>query len=133
MKTEQNTTKQIEKIAEEGKPNPIMDGLNEAVLKQKYGELYHISQRLDSDDEHEGRLAGFYFKAPTQASFNRYLKNVSKNMAASTTIFVQDNVIDEQKEILEAESGKYPGLPLSIGQKLLAAIGMGDETNFRRL
>lgn len=54
-------------------------------------------------------------------------------MAVSTTVFVRDNVISEQKDRLEEEFRKYPGLSLSIGQKLLAAIGMGDETNFRKL
>lgn len=120
-------------VLKEGRTEAAKDCSDETSLKERYGTLYYISQRVDNDDENDGRLIEFYFKTPTQASFNRYLKSAGKNMAVSTTVFVRDNVISEQKDRLEEEFRKYPGLSLSIGQKLLAAIGMGDETNFRKL
>lgn len=123
----------VQAAQKEGRTEAAKDCSDEISLKERYGTLYYISQRVDNDDENDGRLIEFYFKIPTQASFNRYLKNAGKNMAVSTTVFVRDNVISEQKDRLEEEFRKYPGLSLSIGQKLLAAIGMGEETNFRKL
>lgn len=102
-------------------------------IKIKYGEVYQIELMVDEDDISEGRKLAFVFKKPTMASFNRYLKTASKNMAVSTTTFVQDNIIDEQAAILEAEGQKYPGLSLAIGTKLLSAIGLVDNVNFKIL
>ena len=102
-------------------------------LKEKYGEIYQIDMVVDDDDENPGRILRFIFRKPNTASFNRYLKTASKNMATSTTNFVMDNIIEEHKPILEKESEKYPGLALGIGQKLLSAIGLVDNINFRKL
>ena len=33
--------------------------------------------------------------------FNRYLKTAGKNMAASTTAFVMDNIVDEQGDVFK--------------------------------
>ena len=106
---------------------------DEEALKRKYGKVFYIAVRVDDDDENDGRKIGFYFREPTHTSFNRYMKTASKNMVQSTLNFVMDNVIDEQKKNLEEEGKNYPGLPLNLGQKLMAAIGMGDDVNFRRL
>lgn len=102
-------------------------------LKKKYGDIYQIDVTVDEDDENEGRILRFIFKKPTTASFNRYLKTASKNMAVSTTNFVMDNIVEEHKNVLQNESEQYPGLALNIGQKLLSAIGMGDNINFKKL
>ena len=72
-------------------------------------------------------------RKPTVASFNRYLKTAGKNMAASTTAFVMDNIVDEQGDVFKKECEKYPGLALGLGTKLLSAIGLGDNVNFRKL
>ncbi len=102
-------------------------------LKEKYGTIYQIDMVVDDDDENPGRILRFIFKKPKIASFNRYLKTASKNMATSTMNFVMDNIIEEHKPILEKESEKYPGLALGIGQKLLSAIGLVDNINFKKL
>lgn len=111
----------------------IVDLSKPEEVKQKYGEIYEISVLVDEDDENEGRRLIYYFKRPSTASFNRYLKTAGKNMAASTTNFVIDNIVEEQLEPFKAESEKYPGLALNLGQKLLSAIGLGDNVNFRKL
>lgn len=112
---------------------PVVNVLSDDGLKRKYGQLYQVGITVDEDDEHEGRTLRFKFKTPSAASFNRYVKTASKNMMASTVIFVEDNIIDEQKEELKRESEKYPALSLNIGQKLLSIIGLGDNINFKKL
>lgn len=112
---------------------PAVNVLSNEGLKNKYGQLYQVEVVVDQDDENEGRKLSFIFKTPTAASFNRYMKTASKNMAASTVVFVEDNIIDEQRESLKKEYTQYPGLALNIGQKLLSIIGLGDNINFRKL
>lgn len=107
--------------------------ITDEALKQKYGQVFSVSVIVDEDDENEGRKLEFIFHKPTAATFNRYLKTASKNMAASTVVFVQDNIIDEHKERFARETEAYPGLALNIGQKLLSTIGLGDNVNFKRL
>lgn len=106
---------------------------NAESIKSKYGEVYQIDIKVDEDDTNEGRALRFYFKRPTTASFNRYLKTASKNMATSTATFTIDNIIDEQKDTFETESEKYPGLALGVGTKLLSALGLSDSINFQKL
>jgi len=123
----------VASVQEQDRAASLVNISDEAALKRKYGKVFYIAVRVDDDDENEGRKIGFYFQEPTQASFSRYLKTASKNMVQSTLNFVMDNVIAEQKTNLEEEGKNYPGLPLNLGQKLLSAIGMGDDVNFRRL
>lgn len=104
-----------------------------AAVKAKYGEVWQIGTYVGGDDETEGTELVYLFKTPTTPSFNRYMKNASKNMSAATAAFVRDNIIDEQAASFDKESAKYPGLALGIGQKLLQAIGLGDNVNFKRL
>ena len=102
-------------------------------LKKKYGEIYQIDVVVGGDDETEGENLRYIFKKPNTASFNRYLKTASKNMSVSTTAFVMDNIIEEQSDEFTKQSESYPGLALNIGTKLLNALGLGDNINFKRL
>lgn len=126
---EENTTKNDVTEAKEN----LMDVTNIEGLKSKYGELYQIDTVVDEDDERTGRILRFVFRRPNVASFNRYLKTASKNMAASTTTFVMDNIIEEQKNNFEEEAAVYPGLALGVGTKLLSALGLSDNVNFKKL
>lgn len=107
--------------------------LSRTKLKEKYGKIYEITVTVDEDDESEGRSLSFLFKKPSVTSFNRYLKTASKDMAKSTGVFVQDNIIEEQASALKKECDAYPALALSIGQKLLNALGLSDNINFRQI
>lgn len=111
----------------------LLDIQDTDALKKKYGDVYEIGTVVDDDDVNEGRRLSYYFRKPSVASFNRYLKTASKNMASATTAFVVDNIIEEQREPFERECNTYPGLALGLGQKLLSAIGLGDNVNFRKL
>lgn len=107
--------------------------LSENGLKEKYGKLYEISNVVDEDDLNEGRTIKFLFKKPSAASFNRYIKNASKDMMKATKIFVKDSIIEEQAATLEKECSAYPALALGIGQKLLSVLGASDNINFKKL
>ena len=121
------------KQPEKNEQGSFVDLSDTKAVKDKYGEVYEVTTVVDEDDANEGRRLVYYFKKPSTASFNRYLKTAGKNMATSTTTFVMDNIVDEQAEAISNECGKYPGLALGLGQKLLSAIGLGDNVNFRKL
>lgn len=132
METDKNTVVPMDEAKKEAQKK-IVNLSDPESIKEKYGEVYEITVVVDEDDENEGRKLVYYFKRPSTASFNRYLKGAGKNMAASTTNFVIDNIIEEQMEPLKTECEKYPGLALNLGQKLLSACGLGDNVNFRKL
>lgn len=129
METNINTVAKTEEKPETG----LIDLSNVQAMKRKYGDIYEIGTVVDDDDENEGRKLTYYFRKPTTASFNRYLKTAAKNMATSTTAFVMDNIVDEQRDNFTADCEKYPGLALGIGTKLLSSIGLGDNVIFRKL
>lgn len=107
--------------------------LSETGLKEKHGKLYEIEVTVDEDDEKEGRKIRFLFKKPSVASFNRYVKGMSKDLVKSTDNFARDNIIEEQLEAFKQECDVYPALSLNMGQKLLNILGLSDNVNFRRL
>lgn len=111
----------------------LIDINNVAKLKEKYGELYQIDITLEEDDEHEGNICRYYFRKPSNGSFNRYLKTAGKNLAKATEAFTDDNIIDEQRIDFSEKALIYPGLPLNCGNKLISALGLGDNINFRKL
>ena len=107
--------------------------LDENRLKEKYGKLYEIAVKVDEDDVNEGRSVRFLFKKPSAASFNCYLKTASKDMAKASGIFVQNNIIEEQKKEFEKECSVYPALALGMSRKLLDVLGLSDNINFRQI
>lgn len=108
-------------------------GMSAVLAKQKYGEVWGVDAELGRDDVNDGKIITFIFKRPTTASFNRYLKTANKNMASATELFVKDNLIEEHVTMFQEYCKTYPGLALGIGQKLLEAIGLGDNINFKKL
>ena len=108
--------------------------LDKEALKKKYGKVYRISASFAEDDETEEEIkVSFIFKKPLTASLNRYLRTASKNMTSSTTAFLLDNIIPEQKEELEKKIRDYPALTIGIGQKLLNVLGLSDNINITKL
>lgn len=107
--------------------------LDETRLKEKYGKLYEIAVMVDEDDVSEGRCVRFLFKKPSTASFNCYLKTASKDMAKASGIFVQNNIIEEQADEFKKECSAYPALALGMSRKLLDALGLSDNINFRQI
>lgn len=108
--------------------------VDKEVLKKKYGKVYKISTSFFEDDEaDEETTVSFVFKKPLNASLNRYMKTASKNMIASATAFLLDNVIPEQRDELEEKIKEYPALPIGIGNKLLSILGLSDNVNLMKL
>lgn len=108
--------------------------IDKEALKKKYGKVYQISASFSEDDESEDEIkVSFVFKKPVTASLNRYLRTASKNMTGSTTAFLLDNIIPEQKKELEKKIGEYPALTIGIGQKLLNVLGLSDNINLTKL
>lgn len=95
-------------------------------LKEKYGKVYCITSELINDDE-DTFYKKFYFKSPNVASYDRYLKSMSKGITKASNAFVLDNVVAEQQEELEKTSEKYPALCIGLAQKLLAVLGMSND------
>ena len=123
----------ITEITAAQKENAMVDLSDISAVKGKYGEVYESApswMRMMSPKD----VRSVFTSASRQLHpLNRYLKTAGKNMAASTTAFVMDNIVDEQGDVFKKECEKYPGLALGLGTKLLSAIGLGDNVNFRKL
>ncbi len=102
-------------------------------LKNKREKLYEISAEIAPEEEDQTIEIKFKFKKPPVSSFDRYIKNVSKNSMRAMTTFVKDNVVEEQLKELEESLEKYPALALGIGEKLMTMLGLPKDTNFKML
>ena len=97
-------------------------------MKEKYGKVYRVGATIEVDDETE-KTVEFYFKRPSTASYDRYVKGATK--ALKTFLF--DNVVAESEADLEADLEEFPALALSIGEKLLGMLGLSKQTNLKML
>ncbi len=102
-------------------------------LKSKKEKLYEIKAELTPCEDETSIELVFKFKKPSVSSFDRYIKNVSKNSMKAMKTFIQDNIIEEQQAELEENLDKYPALALGIGEKLLTMLGLPKDTNFKML
>lgn len=109
--------------------NDKMVILNENDLKAKYGKVYKVEVNLD-DLEKEFE---FYFKAPTTASLNRCLKNMSKKSLQANLDFAKDNIIEEQKEEFEKICSIYMGVAQVCAGQLLNVVGFTDNVSIKKL
>ena len=106
--------------------------LEQETLKKKYGKVYCITSELINDDEDTFEKK-FYFASPNVASYDRYLKSMSKGMTKASNAFVLDNVVEEQRVELEDMAQRYPALCLALAQKLLAVLGMSNDVVLKLL
>ena len=102
-------------------------------IKKKYGIVYEVSADITPQNDYETKEIKFLFKRPTAASYDRYIKSISKNASMALEMFCRDNVIDEQKGELGEIIKEYPMLTISMGQKLMAILGSSDNVNFKML
>lgn len=111
----------------------VIDGkIDEAALKAKYGKVYRIGLTFQPDDETELERV-YYFKKPTTASYDRYLKTASNGMTRATRAFIEDSILEECKEQFEADVVKFPALPMNLAEKLLELLGFTKNTNLKVL
>lgn len=105
----------------------------EKELRDKYGKVYRISQVVPVDDEEEKEFT-YYFKRPSVPSYDRYIKSAAQaGMTKASKVFMLDNVADEDRERLVADMEEYPGVALTIGNKLTELLGLTNTVNLKKL
>ncbi|HWS42600.1 MAG TPA: hypothetical protein VN421_05880 [Pseudoflavonifractor sp.] len=104
----------------------------EAELREKYGKVYRVSQIVPIDDEEEKEF-NYYFKRPSVPSYDRYIKGASQSMTKASKVFMLDAVVDEDRDRLVADMEEYPGVALTIGNKLTELLGLTNTVNLKRL
>ncbi|WP_419040850.1 hypothetical protein [Parolsenella catena] len=102
-------------------------------MKQKYGKLYKVAVNVPVDDENEAELA-YHFKRPSVPVYDRFVKTMSKiGISKASKTFILDSVVDEDRERLIADIEEYPGLSITIGNKLGELLGLGNDVNLKKL
>ena len=101
-------------------------------MKEKYGKVYRVGATIEVDDETE-KTVEFYFKRPSTASYDRYVKTTAQGATKALKTFLFDNVVAESEADLEADLEEFPALALSIGEKLLGMLGLSKQTNLKIL
>lgn len=103
-------------------------------LKAKYGKVYQIGTIVYEDDDSDGENLTFRFKRPSIASYDRYVKTLSQIGASKASkAFMLDNVVDEDKDRLEATVAEYPGVAIALGSKLTDILGLTNAVNLKKL
>ena len=103
-------------------------------LKKKYAgqKVYEIGHTVQIDDETEDTFS-FLFRKPLPLTYDRYLKTASKSMSSASRAFVLDNVVTEQTGGLIATLEEYPAMAITVAEKLLKMLGLGDNTTVKKL
>ena len=102
-------------------------------MKQKYGKVYKVGVTVPVDDE-ESKDFSYHFKRPRVPSYDRYIKTASKiGMTKASKTFMLDAVVDEDRERLAADMEEYPGVAITIGNKLTELLGLTDGVNLKKL
>lgn len=101
-------------------------------LKATGEKYYEVSVELQVDDDTEEEKT-YFFQKPKSPSYDRYLKTVSASSSKALKAFCEDNICAEQKDILRADFEEYPAIALSIGEKLMAMLGLSKATAVKKL
>lgn len=109
-------------------------GIDPESLKQKYGgKVYKVGVTVPIDDESEQEFS-YFFKRPSVPSYDRYIKTASKvGITKASKAFMQDAVVEEDRERLTADVEEYPGVAITIGNKLTELLGLTDGVNLKKL
>lgn len=107
------------------------EGLAES-YKAKYGKVYRVVVTLEPDDSTSIQNE-YFFKKPLVASYDRYIKTTAQSASKALKTFVLDNVVEEQYSKLSDDLEEYPALAISLGEKLLAMLGLSKDVNLRQL
>ena len=119
------------------KDNPISSAApklaSDEELKAKYGKVYRIGMTVSEDDENEVELV-YRFKRPSVASYDRYVKTAAKvGITKASKAFMLDAIVDEDRERLTADMEEFPGVAITIGNKLTELLGLTDGVNLKKL
>lgn len=118
-----------EKLLEAAKAAP--DVADMKALREKYrsgdGRIYEVVTTVQTDDETEEHFT-FLFHKPRPASYDRYIKTMSSSVTKASRSFVFDNIIEEQKALLQETVDEYPAMTISLADKLLRMLGLADTS-----
>ena len=102
-------------------------------MKQKYDKVYKVGITAVVDDETEQEIS-YFFKRPSIPSYDRFVKTMSKiGISKASKTFILDAVVDEDRERLTSDMEEYPGISITIGNKLGELLGLGNDVNLRKL
>ena len=105
----------------------------EDIYKEKYGKLYRVGISVPVDDD-EVQDFSYHFKRPSVPSYDRYLKTAQKvGITQASKAFMLDNVVNEERDRLAADIEEYPGVAITIGNKLTDILGLVDSVNLKKL
>jgi len=108
----------------ENKEKQAVPAITEESLKEKYGKVYRVGITIPQDDIEEKEYS-YYFKRPAIASYDRYLKSVSsQGIVKASKVFMLDSVTEESRETLLRDMEEYPGIAVSVGNKLTEILGL---------
>lgn len=95
-------------------------------LEEKYGRVLTIEVTVPCLETFIDKDIEYRFKIPTAADQDRLLTEMAKNRMKALTNLTMSAVITEDKEKLKADIQTYPGLPVTISEKLMKLLGFGD-------
>lgn len=111
----------------------IADTNTAETMKQKYGKVYKVGVTVPVDDENEQEIS-YCFKRPSIPVYDRFVKTMSKiGISKASKAFVLDSVVDEDRERLTADMEEYPGISITIGNRLGELLGLGNDVNLKKL
>lgn len=113
-------------MSEQKKTDPMTE------LKAKYGKVYAVRLTVKPDDYTEEDKA-YAFRRPLAVEYDRYLKTAGTGMIKASRVFVLDCVVEEQRELLQADLEEYPAMALALADKLLTMLGLAQDVNLTRL
>lgn len=113
--------------------SPMARMASDEELKTKYGKVYRVGITVPIDDEQEQEFT-YRFKRPSIASYDRYVKTAAKTgITKASRVFLLDAVAEEDRERLVADMEEYPGVGITVGNKLTELLGLTDTANLKRL
>ena len=102
-------------------------------MKQKYGKVYKVGVSIPVDDENEQEFS-YHFKRPSVPVYDRFVKTMSKvGISKASKAFILDSVVDEDRDRLVADMEEYPGISITIGNRLGELLGLGNDVNLKKL
>lgn len=105
----------------------------EDALKARYGKVYRVGMTVPIDDTEEQECS-YYFKRPSVPSYDRYIKSAAQaGITKASKVFMLDAVVEEDRERLLADMEEYPGVAITIGNKLTELLGLTNTANLKKL
>ena len=102
------------------------------LLKESDKEYYEVTTILQPDDDTDIEKT-YFFEKPKTPAYDRYVKTASASASKALKIFCEEAVREEQKAELKADFEEYPAQPLSIGEKLMAMLGLAKVSTVKKL